>query len=331
MTEHAGATPATGRPDRRQDLGWFRHPLLRTWCGVVLISFSAVWVRVADIDPARSAFLRNAYALPIFAGLIWAWRRRSRKRGGPARGGIVPAAVLAGVFLGMDFIAWHESVAIIGAGLGTVLPNIQVVFVSIIAMVVFGERPHGAFWGALPLVLAGIWFLGVGGEPVLAGGSMLLGAGLGVLTAFFYAIYLIVLRLARLRRPAARSLEVIASATLGAAVLTGVFALFQGVAGPATTPADNGWMLAYALGSQVLGWLLITSSVHLLPASITAIALLLQPVLAMVWGATLLDEPIGPVEVGGAGILLLGVVVAHRAVVVGQQRQRASLEDEPAG
>lgn len=331
MTERTGQTPATGRPDRRQDVRWLRHPLLRTWCGVVLISFSAVWVRVADIDPARSAFLRTAYALPVFAALIWWWRRRSRKQGGPARGGIVPAAALAGVFLGMDFIVWHESVAIIGAGLGTVLPNIQVVFVSILAIAVFGERPHGAFWAALPVVLAGIWFLGVGGEPVLAGGSMLLGAGLGVLAAFFYSIYLIVLRLARLRRPGALSLEVIASATLGAAVLTGVFALFEGVAGPAPTPVDNGWMLVYALGSQVLGWLLITSSVHLLPASITAIALLLQPVLAMVWGATLLDEPIGRVEVAGAGVLLLGVVAAHRAVVVGQRRQQASLEDEPAG
>ena len=318
--------------EEREPRGWLHHPLLRTWAGVVLISFSAVWVRLADIEPARSAFLRNAYALPIFAGLIWWSRRRSPE---PERripwGGIVPVAVLAGVFLGSDFIAWHASIAIIGAGLGTVLPNIQVVFVSIIAIFVFGERPHGGFWFALPLVLVGIWFLGVGGDPVLAGGSMLLGIGLGVLTALFYAVYLIGLRLARLRRPASRSLEVIASATVGAAVLTGVFALFQGVAGPAATLDDNGWMLAYAFGSQVLGWLLITSSVHLLPASITAVALLLQPVLAMVWGATLLDEPIGTVEVAGAGILLLGVVVAHRAVVVGQRRQRASLEDEPAG
>lgn len=318
-------------PPPHHGLRWVRHPLVRTWCGVVLISFSAVWVRVADIEPARSALLRNAYALPVFAGLIWWRRRRSRRRGDPARGGMVPAAVLAGVFLGMDFVAWHESVAIIGAGLGTVLPNMQVVFVSIIAIVVFGERPHGTFWLALPVVLAGIWFLGVGGEPVLAGGSMILGAGLGVLAAFLYAIYLIVLRLARLRRPGARSLEVIASATVGATLFTGAFALVQGAAGPAATAADNGWMLVYALGSQVLGWLLITSSVHLLPASLTAIALLLQPVLAMVWGATLLDEPIGPVEISGAGILLLGLVSAHRAVVVGQRRQRASLEDEPVG
>ncbi|MBW3578966.1 MAG: DMT family transporter [Actinobacteria bacterium] len=296
----------------------------------MLISFSAVWVRIADIEPARSAFLRNAYALPIFAALIW-WRQRSVGKRRSPRAGIVAFATIAGVFLGMDFIVWHESVAIIGAGLGTMLPNVQVVFVSIIAIFAFGERPHVAFWGALVPVLVGVWILGVGGEPIAAGGSMLVGVGLGVLAGLFYAIYLIVLRHARLRRPAARSVEVIASATLGAAILTGVFALLQGVAGPAVTPADNGWMLAYAFGSQVLGWLLITSSVHLLPASITAVALLLQPVLAMVWGATLLGEPIGAVEVGGAATVLFGVVAAHRAVVVGQRRERAAIEDEPAG
>lgn len=298
---------------------------------MVLISFSAVYVRLADVEPARSAFLRNAYALPAFAVLIWWLRHRSERAGRPGRGPIVPAAVVAGLFLGMDFIAWHESIAIVGAGLGTVFPNIQVVFVSIIAIFVFGERPHPVFWAALPVVLAGLWLLGVGGEPIVAGGSMLVGIALGVFTALFYAIFLIVLRRARLRRPAARAAQVIASATLGAAILTGLFALVRGVAGPAPTLADNGWMLLYALGSQVLGWLLITSSLHLLPASLTALALLLQPMLAMVWGATLLDEPIGVVEVGGAAILLVGVAVAHRAVVTGQRRERAAIEDEPPG
>ncbi len=335
MAEHTGGdvNEDVVQPASRgqHPVRWPRHPLLRTWTGVVLISFSAVWVRAADIEPARSAFLRNAYALPIFAALIWLRRRRSAGERRSPGAGIVPFAAIAGLFLGMDFIAWHKSIVIIGAGLGTMLPNVQVVFVSIIAIFAFDERPHAAFWGALVPVLAGVWILGVGGEPIAAGGSMLVGVGLGVLAGLFYAVYLVVLRHARLRRPAARSLEVIASATLGAAILTGVSALFQGVAGPAATPADNGLMLAYAFGSQVLGWLLITSSLHLLPASITAVALLLQPVLAMVWGATLLDEPIGAVEVGGAATLLLGVIAAHRAVVVGQGRQRAAIQDEPAG
>ncbi|MGH3441905.1 MAG: DMT family transporter [Nitriliruptorales bacterium] len=330
MAEEVEAPPGDSPPGRPR-LRWPDQPLVRTWAGVVLISFSAVYVRLADVEPARSAFLRTAYALPAFAVLIWWLRRRAPRAGRRIRGPIVPAAVIAGLFLGLDFVAWHESIGIIGAGLGTVMPNLQVVFVSIVAIFAFGERPHPGFWAALPVVLAGVWFLGAGGEPISTRGSMLVGTGLGVVTALFYAVYLVVLRFARLRRPAARSLEVIASATLGAAFATGAFALVNGVAGPPATLSDNAWMIVYALGSQVLGWFLITSSLHLLPASLTSVALLLQPVLAMVWGVTLLDEPIGVVEAGGAATLLLGVVAAHRAVVVGQRRRRAALEDEPLG
>jgi drug/metabolite transporter (DMT)-like permease len=69
-----------------------------------------------------------------------------------------------------------------------------------------------------------------------------------------------------------------------------------------------------ALGSQVVGWLLLTSSIHHLPAAATSVALLLQPVLALVWGAVLLSEPIGVPQVLGAAVVLVGVALAHRSL-----------------
>jgi drug/metabolite transporter (DMT)-like permease len=278
---------------------------------------SAVFVRLADVEPARSAFLRGLYALPAFAVLVW-WGRR--RQGRPLSGVLVPLAMLSGAFLGADLLAWHASIGIIGAGLGTVIPVLQVVFVGIIGVMVFDERPHRAFWAALPVVLLGVWLLAAAGKPVEAKGSVAMGVALGVVTAVFYAICLVLLRVARLRQPEVTAVEAMASATLGATVVMGIYAAAEGVAGPVGSLRADGWLVALALGNQVLAWVLLTTSIHRLPVAITSVALLLQPVLALGWGALLLGEPLGWPQLAGSAVVLAGVAAAHRAVVVGSRR-----------
>lgn len=279
-------------------------PTAPVWAGTVLISFSAVWVRLADVEALRSSFLRVAYALPVFAVLILV--RRIRRP-------FVPLAALAGAFLGLDLMAWHVSIGIIGAGLATVLPNLQVVVVGLIGVVWLHERPRPLFWWALPVVLVGVWLMAAVGKPVVTGGSVPLGFGFGLATAVTYSVYLVVVRQARVHRPHVDVVAVMASATLGATVVIGIGAAMQGVAGPAREWPADGWLILLALGSQVVGWLLLTTSIHRLPAALTSVALLLQPVLAMVWGALLLNEPVGPPQVAGAALVLIGVVAAQRA------------------
>ncbi|MEX0953535.1 MAG: DMT family transporter [Nitriliruptoraceae bacterium] len=274
---------------------------LRPWLGAAMLSLSAVWVRLADVEPLRSALLRTAYALPVIA-VVMLLRRERRW--------IVPGGLLAGALLGIDFMAWHESIRLVGAGLGTVLPNLQVVFVGIAGVLLFGERPRRAFWIALPIVMTGVWLLGSVGHPVVAGGSMAWGVVWGIVTAIAYAGVLVAMRVVRRRIPI-DAVSGLWALTLGATLATLPAAASQGVAGPAGWPAD-GWLVALAIGSQVIGWLLLTSSIHRLPATATSIALLTQPILALAWGAMLLGEPLGAPQLAGAAIVLSGVVLAHR-------------------
>jgi len=283
--------------------------VVRPWLGAVLISFSGVWVRLADVEVARSAFLRVTYALPLLAVLVVV-RAGS---GVVARRWFQPVAFAAGLLFGVNLVAWHGSIRIIGAGLGTVLPNLQVVVVGLLGVLLFRERPRAGFWVALPVVLVGIWLLSALGQPVISDGSVPVGVGLGVLAGVAYGTWLVVLRFARGRRGGSSAPEMLWSLTLGGFVVTGAVALWEGVAGPAGWPAD-GWLLLLAIGSQVVGWLLLTSSIHLLPAAATSVALLLQPVLALLWGAVLLSEPVRAPQVAGAAIVLVGVALAHRAV-----------------
>jgi drug/metabolite transporter (DMT)-like permease len=283
--------------------------VVRPWLGALMISFSAVWIRLADVEPARSALLRGAYAVPVLAVLVAIRRRRD----GGATPWLVPGGIAAGLLLGLDFVAFHASIGIIGAGLGTVLPSLQVVFVGIVGVWFFREHPGRAFWFSLPLVLGGMWVLSVVGEPVSVDGSFGIGVLLGVVVAVFYTGVLVLLRVLRGTSRGASTASLLLSLTLGSLLATGPIAASEGVAGPAGWPAD-GWLILLAVGSQVVGWLLVTSSIHRLPAAATSVALLLQPVLALVWGAVLLAEPLGAPQLLGAAVVLLGVAFANHGV-----------------
>ncbi|GAC1332138.1 MAG: hypothetical protein NVSMB13_20680 [Mycobacteriales bacterium] len=72
----------------------------------------------------------------------------------------------------------------------------------------------------------------------------------------------------------------------------------------------HGWLLLLALSSQVVGWLLISVSLPRLPAALTSVLLLLQPVSSVALGAVLLGESPSAGQLLGVGLILAGVVAA---------------------
>ena len=117
-------------------------------------------------------------------------RRRYGPRGTRAR----VLAWVAGAFFAADLILWHHSIAGVGAGLATVLGNVQVVLVPIAAWLLLSERPGGRIVAAVPVVLIGVFLIsGVIGEGAY-GSDPELGVLFGVLTAVAYAGFLLTLR-----------------------------------------------------------------------------------------------------------------------------------------
>jgi drug/metabolite transporter (DMT)-like permease len=84
-----------------------------------------------------------------------------------------------------------------------------------------------------------------------------------------------------------------------------------------------GWLLL-AVVVQIAGWLLITASLPRLPAALSSMLLLLQPVLAMVLAAIILHRRPTPVQLIGAAVACGGVVAA--AITQGQREPRAIID-----
>jgi drug/metabolite transporter (DMT)-like permease len=280
------------------------RPVLAGALGAFVIAFSGILVKLAEVSPATAAFFRCAYALPLLGLLAWIERRRYGPRSRRDR----MLAFGAGVFFAADLVCWHYSIESVGAGLATVIANSQVVLVALLAWAVLGERPENRVLASIPVVFAGVVLIsGVIGAGAY-GDDPALGALYGVLTAIAYALFLLILRQGNSdeRRPAGPLFD----ATLTGAIFSGIAGIMIGDIDWVPDLEAQFWLVLLALSSQVLGWLLISVSLPRLPAVLTSILLMLQPVCSVFLAALLLSEAPSSVQLAGVGVVLAGVAYA---------------------
>jgi drug/metabolite transporter (DMT)-like permease len=298
-------------------IGLGGRPGVAAALGAFAIAFSGILVRLADVSPSTAAVFRCVYALPPLGFLAWMERRRFGPR--PPRQRWL--ALLAGVFFTADLILWHNSIAYVGAGLATVLGNVQVVLVGVVAWMLLRERLSVRLLVAIPVVLAGIVLISGVLEEGAYGADPALGVLFGVLTAVAYTGFILILRQSNrdIRRPAGALFD----ATLASAVVSIAAGWLLGELDPFPPAVSQAWLVALALSAQVVGWLLISISLPRLPAAMTSILLTLQPVGAVIFAMLLLAEAPSPLQLVGVGLVLAGVIVAA-------WRKRPSGEEQPS-
>jgi drug/metabolite transporter (DMT)-like permease len=275
--------------------------------GALAIAFSSILVKLADVSPSTAAIFRCGYALPLLGVLAW-WERR---RFGPRSARERRLAVIAGVLFAADLICWHHAIAAVGAGLATVLGNLQVAFVPLIAWVVLAERPGRRILAALPVVMLGVVLVSGVLERGAYGSDPVGGMVYGLATGVTYAGFILVLRHGNtdLRRPAGPLFDATATATV-TAIAAG---LVIGDADLVPSWPAHGWLVLLALTSQVLGWLLISISLPRLPAALTSLLLTIQPVGSVILAAIIFSEAPTPLQLAGVAAILTGLATLTRS------------------
>jgi drug/metabolite transporter (DMT)-like permease len=154
------------------------------------------------------------------------------------------------------------------------------------------------------VVLLGLVLLrGVG-----AHGLDVVGVVLGVTAAALYGAYILVFDTAVTRAdngitPVLWSTAAAVPVSLACAMALGEsFSLSAG---------QHAWLALLGIGVQACGWLLVARTLRWFSAVAVSILLLLQPVLATVWGLAFLDEHLEVVQFGGIAIVLIGVAIAR--------------------
>lgn len=280
-------------------------PRLLAVAGAVCMALSAIFVKASEVSAGTAAVFRCGLALPILVPLaVREWRRLGPR---PWRHRMLDIG--AGAFLGVDLVFWAESIGRIGAGLATVLLNVQVVIVPLLALVCFRERVSRWFVLTVPVLLAGVALAGgvIGPQPF--GQDPVRGAVFGLVAGTAYAGYLVLLRAGG--HQGYRVYPICLASVSCMVVATAVGAPWAGIdfAPPAGSVV---WLVGLALAGPVGGWLLLAAALPRLASNVGATLLLLQPVLALLLGALLFAERPTGWQLAGCAVVVMMVWLTSR-------------------
>lgn len=269
--------------------------------GAAMVSFTSVLVELAHVGPTVSAFYRMFFGGTIL--LVISLIRRDK-----LWYGIKSLAIpfLCAFLFSLDLFFWHRSINFVGPGLATILGNMQVFFVAILAVWFLKEKLGWRRIVAIPFAVVGLFLIvrtGWGQE----GGAVKLGVLYGLLTALCYAFYILTLRKSQSAEQKLKY-SLFANMTwicLISTVLLGITVWIEPGA-HFGIPDLQTWGALIGLGimGQVLGWVFISKGLPDVDASIAGLALLLQPALAFMWDILFFGRPTTALEYVGAAVVL---------------------------
>jgi drug/metabolite transporter (DMT)-like permease len=284
----------------------YRRAFLKMLAGAALISTTSIFVRYAHVAPTVSAFYRLAFGGAMLVVLLVArgeWRDFSRR---DATWLVVPALAFA-----VDLAVWHRSIQYIGPGLATLIANFQVFVMALAGVVLYREKLGWRFALGLGLAIFGLWLIVGRGWSSLSA-DYRFGILLSVLSGIAYAVYMLTQRRAQLHRPALTPQRALCGVSVICAAMLAVAVVVEGQS--FAIPDAQSWaaLLALAFFGQVVGWVLISQAMPVLPASLVGLLLLLQPALSFVLDVILFARPTALADWIGLALSLLGIFVASQ-------------------
>lgn len=272
--------------------------IIKVVIGAIMIGFSSVYVKLADVSANVSGFYRMLFGAIILFIIVLIKKERiwnSWKYLG--------LSLLVAVAFTGDLFFWHQSILFIGPGLATILVSFQVFILGICGVLIFKEKMKPLFLLSLPLAMAGL-FLIMGVDWTGYDSTFKLGIYLGFAAAGCYATYILLIRTIQTGE---KALSPMANLTIisifSCLILAGSVFLEGGSFGIPSTKSLLA-LLGYGIFSQVIGWTLISGSLPKIKASLAGLILMLQPTFSFIWDILLFDFNVTLVGLTGVAITL---------------------------
>lgn len=266
--------------------------------GIICISFSPIFVKLAVAPPITSGFYRIFIAW-IFLVPYCIYKKQlkiSRKD--------LIVALIGGVVFGADIAVWNVSLTKISATISTLIANLAPVWVGLLSFIILRKKSGVLFWIGTWIAILGMIIL-VGYQNIF---HLQFNIGLvyALIASLFYAIYIMITK---------DILRKITTVTfmfynmLGASVFLLLICQFQHY--ELLHFSTNTWLCLLGMGliCQLAGWITINYSLNYLEATKVSIALLSQTVIAGIWAMFFLNEKLELKEIIGSVIVLVGIAV----------------------
>jgi len=274
--------------------------------GAIVISFSPVLVKLVGhykVAPVTIAFWRTLIGGATLTAIVKLTGRSLHMSKTPALW-----ACITGLCFALDLTAWHSAILIIGAGMSTLIGNTHIFITAVVSHLVFREKLTRNYLIAAPVAFVGLSLLvGVFSETVSFTPRYMTGVLLSISTAAMYAFYMLGLKKATIHhsRPAPATIMVWICLSAAFFLLMGHFFDNRSI-----VPGDQrSFLLLLILGvvGQALAWWGIAWAMQKIAIHHTALILLLQPALSMVWGYVFFNEILETSQIAGAVITLTAI------------------------
>jgi drug/metabolite transporter (DMT)-like permease len=277
------------------------HPYIPIFIGVISVSLSAIFVKLANAEAGVIAFYRMLFSVLIMAPLFF-WKYTKEIKELRIRDWLFSS--VAGIFLAFHFILWFESLNYTSVASSTVLVTLQPLFAFVGTYFFFKENI------TLKTIFAGVIAI-VGsiliswGDFKLSGtafyGDMLALIACALVTAYFL-----------FGQDVRKRLSLVTYTMVVYAVSTitlFIYVLIKGESfGPYPT-MDWIWFILLAIVPNLLGHTLFNWSIKYVSTNVVSIAILFEPIGAAILALLIFKEYLIATQIIGGFIVIVGILL----------------------
>jgi drug/metabolite transporter (DMT)-like permease len=274
------------------------NPKLSLVIGIICISFSPIFVKLADASPVVCAFYRIFFAwICLLPYCLYKGNLKMQRKD-------LILAMVGGLVFASDIAVWNLSIKLISATVSTLVANLAPVWVGLLSWLLFGKRSGWLFWVGTCIAIVGMVVL-VGAANLI---HLQLNIGIlyAVASSLLYAIYILTTKdiLKRIS-----TLPFMFYNMLAAGVFLLVISLILGDEFFNYNLKTWGSLAAMGIICQLMGWITINYAISHLESTKVAITLLSQTVVTCLLAVFILNESLALKEIIGSVIVLVGIAI----------------------
>lgn len=277
------------------------HPYIPILIGVISVSLSAIFVKLANADAGVIAFYRMLFSVLIM--LPWfLMKYRHEVKDLSKRDWIFSA--IAGVFLAFHFILWFESLNYTSVASSTVLVTMQPLFAFLGTYLFFKEKITFKTLVAGGIAVIGSVLIGWGDFKI--SGSALYGDLLALVACALVTGYLLFGQDVRKRLSLVTYTMVVYSIST---ITLFFYIIVKGESFGPYAAMDWFWFILLAIIPNLLGHNLFNWSLKWVSTNVISIAILFEPVGAAILAIFIFNEYLTATQIIGGIIVISGIMM----------------------
>lgn len=297
-----------------------RHPAVVIAGGVLMYAIGPSFIAASSVDGPGFVLLRFAIGMPLMFLIVGSIKLRRRLRGLEPKVTLRAVSPLWTLVASIAFASHHLSfmtaVKLTSVADAALLDALSPVFVMVLALLMFGERPPLAFVGWSVLAMGGAAVVAVTGTAARGGDAF--GTVLAVWSVISFAVFFLASRAAR---PTSDTWSFLAMVTTISSACIAAFFVLGRLPLPQPSARDLLLALALALGSGAIGHFLMTWPLDRLPVNLPPVLRLSTPFLATLVAWVVVGESVEARHLLGGSLTALGVGGAIRSSGRARTRQ----------